>query len=951
MNQQYEKIQNILRSHYVDNSVFHTHVSMIHPTGKFQFGRKDLEEFWDLYCKSVYMAHTKPELGQLICGIAEKPQHYLPVIVDIDIKIKDIDNVEFGEHIYTQEQLHHVVTVYQCVLREIVDHVSDDDLKCVVLEKPLYYMPSGDTIFAKNGFHLHFPNIFLSKIDQEVHLVPRIQEKLRQEQVFKDLGFDDSSTVLDKGYCSKPWLLYGSRKTEDMDPYLVSYVVDAEGMILTPEDAFSDYVLYDVGEKRMNIAGRVQEYLPRILSIIPYGRQTKEVKHGMPTLIKQQMFKNKSKSDKRSKNETISISVEEALKVSAQLLPMLSDFRTEDRDEWLTIGWALYNISDGSEEGLNQWLEFSSRCQEKYDEATCIYEWEKMVKRDITLGTLHYYAEMDSPEQYKEYKIAKSKPHMYEALNGSHNDIALMLHAEYGTEFVCASVVNKVWYQFRDHHWEEIEDGVFLREKISSVIVQRFADIGRDTLNKKYGTNDKAEEAKFTMQLKLVNKLVSNLKSAPYKNNVMKECAEVFYDRNFKEKIDQNKYLIGFANGVYDLKANIFRAGRPEDYVSKRLRIKYVEYNMSDDAIVAIEDFFLRIFPDKSIRNYFLDVYSDIFVGGNTWKKVFMWIGESGDNGKSVTQALVLDEMLGPLNITMNTQYFTGKKVQAGGANPDLSRAVPPVRSLVCVEANRKERIQTGEYKKLSGNDPFWARDLYEKGKNAREVKPMFMMTWIGNKPPDFEDPDQATWNRTRVIPFETIFVRPGDPCPDTFEEQLRQKRFPMDLKFSEKIPNMAEPLAWYLLEWRKKVTVIVEPPKVLAATEAYRLRNDIFRQFIEECIIKDTKSALHLDILWSRFKEWHTESFPKTSIAPKKDVEEYMIKVCGEYNFGKTWKGYRLKTLQDEKKDETLDEEEQQPNEEETGSEDKSDKNKDSGKDSSDKNKSKSRKHVGPPL
>ena len=39
---------------------------------------------------------------------------------------------------------------------------------------------------------------------------------------------------------------------------------------------------------------------------------------------------------------------------------------------------------------------------------------------------------------------------------------------------------------------------------------------------------------------------------------------------------------------------------------------------------------------DSSLRRYFLDTYSDIFVGGNTQKKVYLWTGE-GDNGKSVT--------------------------------------------------------------------------------------------------------------------------------------------------------------------------------------------------------------------------------------------------------------------------------------------------------------------------
>ena len=57
---------------------------MVQPRGKFQFNRNNLEDFWDSYYSKL-----KSEKEPII-GIAEKPQHYLPVLADIDIKIKDV---------------------------------------------------------------------------------------------------------------------------------------------------------------------------------------------------------------------------------------------------------------------------------------------------------------------------------------------------------------------------------------------------------------------------------------------------------------------------------------------------------------------------------------------------------------------------------------------------------------------------------------------------------------------------------------------------------------------------------------------------------------------------------------------------------------------------------------------------------------------------------------------
>ena len=878
-------VEQILRDNYVEG-VFHTHVSMVQPRGKFQFNRQKLEDFWEIYCNRINNDKAS------ILGVAEKAQHYLPVLADIDIKVKDVEKNE--EHLYTEEQVVQIIGVYQSVLRNIVEDLTDDNLMCVLLEKPMYFISAGENIYTKSGFHLHWPWLFLGKIDQEIHLIPRVKEIISDMKIFENLGIEDSGTVVDKACCTVPWLMYGSRKSEDMDPYKVTKVFTSDCDEIELEEAFSRYCIFDMKEKQINIRNKVDFYLPRILSIIPYGRCTHEIKDGIDSPLKEMLQEKKERV-----KVVLKVSVEEALKISERLLPMLSDFRADDHNEWLTIGWILYNIGDGSTQALEQWLSFSSRCEEKYNESTCIYEWERMVKQDLTLGTLRYFANLDNPTLYQAFKNEQAEHHVKESLLCSgHSDIAKVLYSLYGNEFVCASIAGKNWFQFRDHKWEEIEEGVFLREKISSDIVKKYTDIGQE-LFRKLGCcgADKAESAMINTRLNQVQKLVGNLKSCPFKSHIMKESMEVFYDRRFKQKLDQNPYIIGWVNGVYDLKRNEFRPGRPEDFVSKTIPIEYKEYNESDEEVQTVIDFLLRVFPDETIRKYFLDTYSDIFVGGNNQKKVYMWTGE-GDNGKSITQKF-FEIMLGELAIKFNTQYFTGKKVASGSANPELSRAAPPVRHATMEEPDADEQLNIGELKKLSGGDSYWARDLFEKGKSTREVFPMFMLTFITNKLPKLKYSDKATWNRIRVIPFESIFVEPGEPCPITLEEQIKHKRFPMDKEFSKKIPDIVSAFAWYLLKWRQTVSIRVEPEKVREATAIYRRQNDIYRQFMEECIMEDD-SILTITELYAQFKEWFKEGFPNMGLPIKNEVKDYMEKLWGEPEHGTTWKGYRIKTIQD---------------------------------------------------
>ena len=107
-------ISEFLNPHKVDG--LHTHVSMISPMGKFQLNKTNQEKFWDIYCNNIFTATKKKEI--FMAGIAEKPQYYLPILVDIDIKKKEEDfKNEVPEKLYTDQHLITTIEVYQSVLR------------------------------------------------------------------------------------------------------------------------------------------------------------------------------------------------------------------------------------------------------------------------------------------------------------------------------------------------------------------------------------------------------------------------------------------------------------------------------------------------------------------------------------------------------------------------------------------------------------------------------------------------------------------------------------------------------------------------------------------------------------------------------------------------------------------------------------------------------------------
>ena len=124
------------------NTAFWSHVSMINPKGKFSFHRSQYDEFMTSYCK---------ERNNIKLGIAEKPESYIPILVDVDLKSSR------DEKLYNDDDILSIIKIYNKILSEILNIKESIHLSCVVLEKKRYKIGN----VYKNGFHLHYPYIFI----------------------------------------------------------------------------------------------------------------------------------------------------------------------------------------------------------------------------------------------------------------------------------------------------------------------------------------------------------------------------------------------------------------------------------------------------------------------------------------------------------------------------------------------------------------------------------------------------------------------------------------------------------------------------------------------------------------------------------------------------------------------------------------------------------------------
>lgn len=873
------QIENLLNDFYVTESHF-THVSMIQPKGKYNLTWKRTEEFWKTYCDHVY------HKTQGAVGIGEAVPEYLPVIVDIDLKFTSSSH---EEQFYKDSHVRKMINCYRKVMKKIVANCTDEMLMCVVLEKPAYAVDQQVDLY-KNGFHLHFPNIVMHKVDQEVQLIPRVRERIEECKDFEDLNQTSTVDIVDTGCYRAPWLLYGSQKHENMDCYKVTKIYNAQNEQISLEEAFQNSVLLDANDKPVVFEKPIEYYLPRLLSI-QTKRDPVELRNDLASM-KTHILARKAPIRKKVESKS---TPEKDFKKAIEFVKMLKPERADHRNDWMTIGWVLFNISGGSEDGLNLWIEFS-KLSPKYRENVCIYEWEKMDEGNYSMGTLRYFARIDNPKRYQKFMDENAKELVEESiLSNTHYDIALVLYSKYKDFFICSSIGQRTWFEFSGHHWKRMEEGVALRQKITEEMTELLKKLLFDVHRSSLSLEDPDDVEKCKKKLDNIKKIMMSVKNAPFKNNVMRECSELFYDAQFFEKLNTNPELIAFQNGVYDLKLDQFRDGRPEDYLSQSMPINYKEFSADDDQVIEVNRFTEKIFPDQSLRRYFMDTSSEIYLGGNHRKIVCFWTGE-GDNGKSVTQKM-FEKMFGKLCVTLPTTVITSKRPSSGQAWPELVRAGNGVRLAFIDELDSSEAISTNIFKHLSGNDVLNARELFQKGEDMREINPLFKLIFICNKLPKMRGGgDKATWNRVRVIPFESTFCGKDDPPPKSYEEQLYQKRFPMDPTFSMKIPKLVEAFAWVLLQHRRKPKLQSDPPKVTQATRSYRADNDYFRQFFEKSVEEVAGHKLPIALLYSQYKNWVKEQLPGTAAAHRPEVEDYFTKILGPLDVNDCWTGYKIR-------------------------------------------------------
>ena len=549
------------------------------------------------------------------------------------------------------------------------------------------------------------------------------------------------------------------------------------------------------------------------------------------------------------------------------------------------------------------WIMLRSKADDfDYEEIPKLYsDWMKYFKShktngsSITYKSIIYWAQHDADhDEYEKVKMNTVNHYIDESLEmPTDYDFAKVLHHMFKDRYVCSSLINKTWYIFENHRWRQ-DKGLTIRNRISEEMYSAYRVRVNIVLMSMHGVDPGDDEYALAQRnIKHITEISTKLKRTADKNNIFKEVHELFYDEEFIKKMDENRYLLGCANGVLDLKNKCFRCGYPNDYITKTTNIDYLGEDLSSHQSIMdqITLFMNQIIPVPSLNKYVWDHLASVLIGENRNQTFNIYRGNDS-NGKSLLtelMELVLGEYFGHVPITLVTE----KRVSIGGTSSEIMQ-LKGVRYALMQEPSVDMKINEGMMKQLTGDSKLQGRALYA---DTETFKNQFNLVVCTNNLFEVGSNDDGTWRRIRIVEFMSKFVNDDDPVLEETPFQFKK-----DPNLSEKLSSWAPIFLSMLVHRVYKTEGIVENcDEVMMASNKYRQGQDHISAFLSEKVIiapeNASRKVINKKELLEEFKTWFNENLGGNRKAPKgTQVVEYMDKKYGKYKKGtSTWYGLTI--------------------------------------------------------
>ena len=857
--------------------------------GKYYIPKEKCNEFYKLYIDHIIKTDNMEFL-------TEKQNETGIIAVDLDFRYET--SIETRQH--TQSEIIDIIDLYITKIKEILD-VNNDPIPIYVFEKD--DVNCQDTV-TKDGIHM----IFGISADIKTKYLIRRSVIDCISDILENLPLINSyEDVIDKGVClaDTNWQVYGSCKPGNEKyklKYSYIYNDDLKEINISENDInfHKNISTFYSENKKYNISSEWKELYDKTTINKSKGSKTTGGGGKIKLISNGKFPRNKKELDDKveiflSQLDTDIENYYNIREIHDYTMCLTSDYY-DPEPMWKKVGWGLHNTSDTL---FYTWILFSSKSSKfDYKMIPSYYDiWLNMASDrevNITAGSIIYWARLSNLEEFEKIQENTVKHCMDKTLNGATEyDIAYLMHKIFKDKYKCASIKHKSWFEFKDHKWHMIDSGWALRLKLSSYLSSRYVMVMMELTGQiEAYIDDPEEQDKIKDKISKYHDIAKQLKKTRFKDNVMKECCELFYEKKFIDKLDKNPYLMCFNNGVVDFKNKIFRNGEPDDYISISTNINFVSSEKGSPQIKnEINEFMKQLFPDIELEKYMWEHLASVLIGTNQNQTFNIYTG-NGRNGKSKLvelMELTLGDYKGSVPITL----VTNKRQSIGSCSPEIAQ-LQGRRYAVMQEPTKGDKINEGIMKEITGGDPIQGRSLYS---DTVTYVPQFSLCVCTNNLFDVKSQDEGTWRRMRTVPFKSYFSDKPDP--------KNKYHFKVDKNINEKFEKWKEEFASMLVERVFETEGLVNDCSIVTEfTNKYRSEQDHLTEFFTNFIIKKEGTSLKKNEVKQDFTNWYQTTYGSGCPRPS-ELYSYLEKKLGAYpskprsNGQRGWENYTI--LRDE--------------------------------------------------
>ena len=358
-------------------------------------------------------------------------------------------------------------------------------------------------------------------------------------------------------------------------------------------------------------------------------------------------------------------------------------------------------------------------------------------------------------------------------------------------------------------------------------------------------------------------------------NNIAGSLEKKYTDERFIDKLDINPNLIGFSNGVLDLRESFdkVRNTKEGEYVSMTTGYDFIINDKIQAKALEIFHIIDSMFHNQEVTEFVLKSIAKCLKGGNNVEEWSLFFKGGGSNGKGLLNDFLMSA-LGNYHCSLDYKVFT--HIKNDNRSVEL-HSVAKKRYCCVSEPPKVFELNADVFKKWTGNDEITVRNNYATSMTVFKAP---TTGFQANHQLQFDGDTEGHSMKRRIVAI---------PFPNTFVDNPRlpnEKQKNDKLKKECELDSFKMPMMFLLLKYYQKYLKegLSEIPEIIKTyTEKYVSNLSSAKEWFETNLKKDDDKGYNIKVkdLFDRYRN---------------DTKEYNWKLK-EFKEKLTSFGYILKT------------------------------------------------------